>query len=62
MKWRPIKTAPKDGADILLCRPGERARLGFWNDGSSCWHAAGTFEYDPMDPVYWMPLPEPPRR
>lgn len=57
MKWRPIKTAPKDGTDLLLgFSNGDDVTVGSfdgdeWFDQHSFW----------LKPTHWMPLPEPPK-
>ena len=62
-KWRPIETAPRDGARVLglwISAPGGRNRcevtayidvLGWTSDDGDCeWES----------PTHWLPLPPPP--
>lgn len=72
MDWRPIETAPKDGASLLLFREGEMM-VGRWYSGYNewgvsppvhenqvrTWASIGPKEFWP-GPTHWMPLPEPP--
>ncbi len=67
MKWKPIKTAPKDETPIDLWSPRRKMRLtnyyrvDFDNDGKNIF-------YDPVgsgictirDATHWMPIPEGP--
>ena len=72
MNWQPIKTAPKDGTEILALEyhgsPNPRLTIAAyavvmwipddgWRDCSDM-GAAGLY---PFEPQYWMPLPEPPK-
>jgi hypothetical protein len=73
MEWQPIATAPRDGTimlifdgkDQMVCRYdvdfqiwnpvwGSDTKL-YFNDGYDNFNMAGTH------PLYWMPLPEPPK-
>lgn len=55
MMWQPIKTAPKDGTEVLVYAGG--FFVAYWNGRS--WDD-GDF-YDHIDDVtHWMPLPDPP--
>ena len=72
MNWQPIETAPKDGRFILLagdsgyyttplrvevCRWYPEYRpLNPWQN-----HANDAFSDGGGPPLYWMPLPEPPK-
>lgn len=56
--WRPIETAPKDGARVLCFAPaihGYRAhmRTDAYEDG--WWNCPRAHPY-----THWQPLPEPP--
>lgn len=61
-RWRPIKTAPKDGTEILIY---DRRSDVFGQIQISCWWAGGwhlpAYDEDAENPIYWMPLPEPPK-
>ena len=71
--WRPIETAPKDGATVLLWdRDVGHHEIGRWSDRHQCWHQIewGPDEEPPVDadmiqrtiylPSHWQPLPQPP--
>ena len=70
MEWQPIDTAPRDGTPILGFDPvrgnittvswlqSNGADDGYWN---LC--VCGAFADDgEWNPMYWMPLPEPPKQ
>jgi hypothetical protein len=66
MKWRDIKTAPKDGTMILAFSPEakghQRIQVTWWrrpedNSGYVGW---GEFNEMYWPPTHWMPLPEEP--
>ena len=55
--WQPIKTAPRDGENVLLWWFG-RPVIGSWlKRGEWCDETLGTYD---EKPTHWMPLPEPP--
>jgi hypothetical protein len=70
-EWRPIETAPKDGAMILLAS-ADWVDTGCWrkelngadDEGWTCFQieswAYEEYAYCIPDPTHWMPLPEPP--
>ena len=59
-KWQPIETAPKDGTICLLdANVPWRIRIGFYGNGS--WHSVPQGSMKRCQPVYWMPLPKPPK-
>ena len=70
MSWESIKTAPRDGSNILLWEVCEGIYIGYW-DVHEHHYAGGRWE--PQDlpfygcmcsakewpmPKYWMPLPD----
>ena len=60
IEWKPIETAPKDGAYLLLYSEDEGVLIGTWSAGD--WYKDG-FVTDslPVEEVTrWMSLPEPP--
>lgn len=62
MEWQPIRTAPTDPTILMYPDSYGKVFLGYWNDGSGCWHRIGDLGYNPQDPTDWMPLPDPPVR
>lgn len=73
--WRPIETAPRDGAEVPCWCPGIGARVLFFDDDHvertplvnrvlrvkrGRWLLSGTNDYDPYEPTHWMPLPPAP--
>ena len=61
-EWRPIKTAPKDGTEVLGWPAVGRYNMDMpapmaWDRG--VWRMIAG-EGDWMDPTHWMPLPAPP--
>lgn len=71
-EWQPIETAPKPrsfGPYILVCGPGCRVDLAFWDDGGQYptedagWYSATNHNecgHQQLQPTHWMSLPEPP--
>jgi hypothetical protein len=73
-KWQPMKTAPRDGTEVLLVverRAGipHRMLVGHWMPGGHCiedhpeidegWYFWNGCMFDKASkPKYWMPLPE----
>lgn len=59
-KWKPIKTVPRNGSEVLVWVRGDRRPQGHvWVDKfESDWEVAYT---DYWKPTHWMPLPEPPK-
>ena len=77
MKWQPIKTAPKDGTEILLFGKyegeihlsDEGVIIGRFNvyaypeDSPDVWIGARSDYYEvDIAPTHWAPLPSPPRK
>jgi hypothetical protein len=61
MEWQPIKTAPKDGTEVLLIDDENTYALakfyeGEWRDMGDI-GAAGQYNFEP---THWMWLPAPP--
>lgn len=60
MTWQTIESAPKDGTDIFVYRPGyiPDAAIAWWHSG---W--ISTFTGEPLKgaPTHWMSLPAPPQ-
>ncbi len=71
-RWKPIATAPTDGAPVLV-RPGvdRTVTVGrkclyneYWSDlltaevGGGCECCGSYVEYTPLYPTQWMPLPD----
>lgn len=60
MKWRAVKTAPKDG-NVFLAYWGKCITLAMWNEQVSNWQEAFDGDFDNGDELtHWMPLPEAP--
>lgn len=66
-EWQPIKTAPKDGSEILLAHANS-VWVDQWipstsyevrNGEGGCWMMCDQWT-TPEIPSHWMPLPEPP--
>lgn len=67
-KWRPIETAPKDGAAVLLyygddyyvmegkCFPVKSSFQG----RASSYKWVSAVDMGDLEPTHWMPLPNPP--
>lgn len=73
MKWRSIKTAPKDGTEVLLfCNLGRgntELAIARWHEdqarpgpfGRFCWKEKEGSAWAENIPTHWMPLPAAPR-
>lgn len=62
MEWQPLKTAPKDGTQVLLASVddgGYGVRQGFYETAfaSRKWY---DIDGEEIEPQYWMPLPAAP--
>lgn len=59
--WRTMESAPKDGSAIILWLPNStKMVIGYFENGTSVWwvrHGAMI----PEKPLYWQPLPAPPK-
>ena len=61
--WQPIKTAPKDGTEVLLSS-SDGILVAFWSEVGGYWatpRRKGEAEWVPA-PSHWMSLPEPPTK
>jgi len=58
-EWRPIETAPKDGAFVLVWDEG-RIYVAHFRAASLVEKWWVPFDYHGVDPTHWMPLPESP--
>ena len=59
--WKPIETAPKNGALIIAYRGGWKDNRGIvlWSKDWDCWQSVpGAYRWEP---TLWMPLPEAPK-
>lgn len=67
MEWKPIRTAPKDGTQVLLASLGDDdeaeygIRQGFYEPAfaSRAWY---DIDGEEIEPEFWMPLPPRPVR
>ena len=59
MTWKQIKSAPRDGENILLT-DGATIFLAYCN-GDEPWRDAWDGDTILFTPTHWMPLPEPPK-
>ena len=61
-KWRPIETAPNDGAEIIVW-DDERPEFAHW-EASTAYTAGGSWRgrngIHVFCPIKWMPRPEAP--
>lgn len=75
LEWRPIKTAPKDGTEVLLFFPANKSRaadqqVGAWQHERWASYALdykspypslqNQHEQFYLNPTHWQPLPEAP--
>lgn len=72
-EWRPIASAPKDGASLLLYGrqtqphpdvdhgPKSFVFTGYWDPIDDGWcSSSSTWQGPFFEPTHWMPLPAPP--
>jgi hypothetical protein len=61
-RWRPIETAPKDGATILVSAGGFVYAVA-WDDDIEWWavddNKNGPYRLRGVSPTQWMPAPKP---
>lgn len=62
--WRPIETAPMDGASVLLACEHGVVQEGHYEPDDKGWWLAQCHPTDYWDgqvfPLAWMPMPDPP--
>lgn len=59
MSWQPIKTAPKDGTDVLVfCQSGKYQAVAWFGTLDRMWWIYGS--PDPIKPTHWQPCPPDP--
>lgn len=60
--WRPIDTAPKDGAMILTVVPWLMyPKTLFWATYADEWRCPATEDANSYEPTHWLPLREAPK-
>lgn len=63
-EWQPIETAPKDGTRFLVVEATKRPFVALWLDADhpdvddAGWY--DHWNFDPVSPTHWKPLPKPP--
>lgn len=60
MKWRPIKTAPKDREIWIKPKYGLPPMRGHWHERTPGNKGFAFIAGRNVDPTHWMPLPGPP--
>lgn len=66
-KWQPIATAPKDATDIIVYRPKfdgnyiPQVGVDWWSSQLNLGSGGWAKSRKDVPPIYWMPLPEPPK-
>lgn len=58
IRWRSMKTAPKDGTLILVCSLFSNGDLGM---DVTAWDGRGWWQHRERPPHKWRPLPKPPQ-
>jgi hypothetical protein len=58
--WRDIESAPKDGSEVILGRPGHVAFCFYGRGCGDRWAMADDASDLGWDPTHWQPLPSPP--
>lgn len=62
-EWRTMRSAPKDGSDLILASAGQVvtvARWERWPTGKSGWYSHIENAFLVQRATHWMPLPLPP--
>jgi len=61
-KWKPMRSAPRDGTDFLACDAEQQMAVCFISmSGTLCYSAGERIVEDgEFEPTHWMPVPEPP--
>lgn len=59
-RWRPFKTAPKDGRDVLLWFPEDKlVAIGHWEADEAYWDMDGAIS--DYEPSHWRAIPKGPK-
>lgn len=67
--WQPIKSAPKNGTELLLFSGESRDQvmIGHWSEAEDAaysaadgWYTRDAGDYIDVKVTHWMPLPGPP--
>lgn len=63
-EWQPIETAPKTGRHLARMKDGAMSVIVWLSADHPDADGAGWYEhwqFDPVEPTHWMPLPQPPK-
>ena len=64
MPWiRPQDQMPLEGEEVLITDNKGMQIVAWWNEYNKAWHSHSEYySWRPHEVLYWMPLPEPPKR